>query len=142
MSLLVFTFMELNLCNYFLCCCYSELMKLNEMPVEVRSLIGLGICVPLRISLSAMVGKQSGSSLQKIGILALLPAVGFAYQFLEGNKTNFGQVVWWNNTRPFHAMMYFLFAYFALKKNKKAYLILTGDAVFSLLVQLVRNYNF
>ena len=71
-------------------------------------------------------------------MLALLPATGFLYIYLGGiRKTGgetFGQKIWWDKLRPIHAFMFYLFAYLAITKNKKAYLVLFTDAMLGLVI--------
>jgi hypothetical protein len=57
-------------------------------------------------------------ALRPLGFLALVPAIGFMFIWLTGaRKTGaevFGEKIWWNNLRPIHSMLWFLFAYLAL----------------------------
>ena len=51
-----------------------------------------------------------------------MPAIGFSYIFIFGKRKKggqtFGQKIWWNHLRPIHALLYALFAYLAINKNK------------------------
>jgi len=80
-----------------------------------------------------------------LGYLALLPAAGFLYIFLTGiRKTGlevFGDKIWWNSLRPIHALLYTLFAYNAIHKNKSAWLILLADVTFGLVSFLWHHYS-
>ena len=60
--------------------------------------------------------------LQLLGYLAIIPAIGFSYIFLTGSRKTgievFGSKIWWNKLRPLHAILYGLFAYNAINKNR------------------------
>lgn len=65
-----------------------------------------------------------------MGYIALLPAVGFSYLFLSGARKwtgAFGEKIWWNSLRPIHALLYFLFALFAIKGKREAWVFLLID---------------
>lgn len=67
------------------------------------------------------------------GYLALIPAFGFAIiYFTDSRKTGpevFGGKIWWNNLRPVHALLYFLFANLAIRKNTYAWIPLALDVL-------------
>jgi len=65
-----------------------------------------------------------------MGYLALLPASGFSYLFLSGTRKGtgaFGEKIWWESLRPVHALLYFLFAFFAIKGRREAWVFLLAD---------------
>jgi len=68
-----------------------------------------------------------------IGYIALLPAIGFIYIYLTGaRKTGIevgGDRIWWNNIRPLHSLLYFIFAYNAIHKNKQSWIYLLIDLI-------------
>ena len=76
--------------------------------------------------------------LQLMGYLAIIPAIGFSYIFLTGiRKTGrevFGDKIWWNKLRPIHALLYGLFAYNAINKNRKAWIYLLIDVIIGLIL--------
>jgi len=80
-----------------------------------------------------------------LGYLALLPAVGFIYIYIFGaRKTGaevFGDKIWWNDLRPFHALFYILFAVMAIMKNKLAWIWLLIDVLVGLMSFLVFHYK-
>ena len=80
-----------------------------------------------------------------LGYLAILPAIGFLLIFLFGlRKTGqevFGEKIWWNNLRPVHALLYFLFAYNAINGNKMAYQFLLIDVIIGLTGFLTFHYK-
>ena len=71
-----------------------------------------------------------------MGYLALLPAFGFTYLFFSGARKfgpeAYGGKIWWNSLRPVHAVLYTLFAYFAITGNRKAWVYLFADAMIGL----------
>jgi hypothetical protein len=82
-------------------------------------------------------------NLKYLGYVALLPAIGFMYIYLLGyRKTGpetFGDKIWWNDLRPIHSMLYFLFAYNAIKGNKQAWMYLLVDVIFGLIKFLMHQ---
>ena len=74
--------------------------------------------------------------LNYMGYLALLPAVGFLYIYLTGSRKTgaelFGEKIWWNDLRPFHSFLYFLFAYNAILGNRGAWIYLLIDVIIGL----------
>jgi hypothetical protein len=75
--------------------------------------------------------------LHYMGYLSLLPAFGLSYIYLNGlRKTGrevLGSKIWWNMLRPVHAALYFLFAYYAINEDSRAYIYLLMDVVIGLL---------
>ena len=69
--------------------------------------------------------------LKYLGYLALLPAIGFIFIYFTGTRTTgaevFGEKIWWNNLRPIHSIVYFLFAYNAILGNKQSWIYLLVD---------------
>ena len=67
--------------------------------------------------------------LKYLGYAALVPAFGFLYIYVtDSRKTGmetFGERIWWNNLRPIHSVLYFLFAYNAIIGNKHAWVFLS-----------------
>jgi hypothetical protein len=68
-----------------------------------------------------------------MGALAIIPAVGFMTIYFGGlRKTGaevFGERIWWNNLRPLHGLLYALFAYMALQRDNRAWIVLLIDVV-------------
>ena len=79
-----------------------------------------------------------------LGYLALLPATGFIYIYLTGSRKTgaeiFGEKIWWNNLRPVHSILYFLFAYNAIVGNKNAWIYLLADVLIGLISFLLYHY--
>ena len=90
-------------------------------------------CITLRSFLVYLSTKLDKQKLKYMGYLALLPAIGFIYIYLtDSRKTGaevFGGKIWWNNLRPIHSLLYFLFAYLAISNNRNAYIPLLIDVI-------------
>ena len=101
-----------------------------------RFILFLGLCIPSRLFFVYIAKNSDKKNLKFLGYLALIPALGFSMIFLfnlrkKGLET-FGEKIWWNNLRPLHATLYFLFAYLAIKNNKDAWKSLLIDTVIGL----------
>ena len=112
--------------------------------LQQRFLMFLIGCIGTR-SLFVIIAKYINTKyLKYFGYLALLPAIGFMYIYLtEIRKTGaevFGEKIWWNNLRPIHSILYFLFAYNAIMGNKQSWIYLLVDVVFGLISFLVHHY--
>ena len=69
--------------------------------------------------------------------MALIPAIGFTYIYLtDSRKTGpevMGDKIWWNDLRPIHALLFFLFAYEAINYKTESYKYLLFDVILGLL---------
>jgi hypothetical protein len=104
--------------------------------IQKRFLLFLFGCIGVR-SLFVYIAKNVNSQLlMYMGYLALIPAIGFFYIFFTGTRQTgvevFGEKIWWNNLRPLHGVLYFLFAYNAILGNKNAWVYLLIDVVIGL----------
>ena len=112
--------------------------------LQQRMLMFLIGCIGVR-SLFVIIAKYVNTQyLKYMGYLALLPAIGFIYIYLTGSRKTgpetFGEKIWWNNLRPVHSMLYFLFAYNAINGNKQAWIYLLVDVLFGLISFLIHHY--
>jgi hypothetical protein len=112
--------------------------------MQKRFLLFLLGCIGTR-SLFVYLAKNANSAyLMYMGYLALLPAISFFYIFLtDSRKTGaevFGDKIWWNNLRPIHGLLYFLFAYNAIIGNKFAWIYLLIDVIVGLVSFLGFHY--
>jgi hypothetical protein len=101
-------------------------------------------CIGVR-SLFVVIAKYINAKyLKYLGYLALLPAIGFMYIYLTGSRKTgaetFGEKIWWNNLRPIHSILYFLFAYNAIIGNKQSWIYLLVDVIFGLISFLIYHY--
>jgi len=112
--------------------------------LQKRFLMFLIGCIGIR-SLFVVIAKYINTKyLKYLGYLALLPAIGFMYIYLTGSRKTgaevFGEKIWWNDLRPIHSMLYFLFAYNAIKCNKQSWIYLLADVLLGLISFLIYHY--
>jgi hypothetical protein len=112
--------------------------------IQKRILLFLIGCIGLR-SLFVVIAKYINVNyLKYLGYLALLPAIGFIYIYLTGSRKTgaetFGAKIWWNNLRPIHSLLYFIFAYNAIIGNRQAWIYLLVDVLIGLLSFLIYHY--
>ena len=113
--------------------------------IQKRFLAFLLLCIPVRIGFVFIAKKVDKKYLPYLGYLAILPAIGFAYIYIFGKRKTggetFGQKIWWNNLRPLHSIIYFIFAYLALKKSNNAYIPLLLDVIIGLISFVIYHYS-
>jgi hypothetical protein len=104
--------------------------------IQKRFLLFLIGCIGTRTLFICLAKNASATYLMYMGYLALLPAIGFLYIYFTGaRKTGgevFGEKIWWNNLRPLHSALYFIFAYNAINGNKIAWVYLLIDVIIGL----------
>ena len=115
---------------------------MNEL--HKRMLLFLIGCISVR-SLFVIIAKYIDTKyLKYLGYLALLPAIGFLYIYLTGSRKTgpetFGAKIWWNDLRPLHSILYFLFAYNAIIGNKQAWVYLLADVLIGIISFLIYHY--
>ena len=89
-------------------------------------------CIGARFTVAIIAKYAPVTVLQLFGYLALFPAAMYSYLLITGarkGKGAFGQTIWLDYLRPIHAALYLLFAWFAIHKNRAAWLFLLADAV-------------
>lgn len=105
--------------------------------IQKRFLLFLIGCIGVRTMFVYVAKMAQPKILQLLGLIALLPAFGFFYIFLSGSRKTggevFGNKIWWNSLRPIHGLLYALFAYFAITKNKNAWQFLAVDVIIGLI---------
>jgi hypothetical protein len=112
--------------------------------LQKRFFLFLFGCIGIR-SLLVIVAKYINTKyLKYLGYLALVPAIGFIYIYLTGSRKTgaevFGEKIWWNNLRPIHSILYFLFAYNAIIGNKLSWIYLLVDVLIGLISFLIHHY--
>ncbi len=112
--------------------------------LQKRFLMFLVGCIGVR-SLFVIIAKYINTKyLKYLGYLALLPAFGFIYIYLTGSRKTgaetFGEKIWWNNLRPIHSILYFLFAYNAITGNKQSWIYLLVDVLIGLISFFTYHY--
>jgi hypothetical protein len=113
--------------------------------IQKRFLLFLIGCIGTR-AIFVLIAKNIGIKyLPYLGYIALAPAIGFMYIYLTGSRQTgaevFGEKIWWNNLRPLHSLLYFLFAYNAIIANANAWTYLLTDVLIGLISFLVFHFN-
>ena len=113
--------------------------------LKKRMLLFLIGCIGTR-SLFAYIAKNIGLRyLPLLGYLALLPMIGFIYIYFTGSRQTgaevFGAKIWWNNLRPIHALLYGLFAYYAIQRSNFAWKFLLADVIIGFFAFIMYHYN-
>ena len=108
--------------------------------IQKRFLLFLVGCIGVRMLLVYIAKQASTNLLSIMGYVALLPAIGFAYIFMTNSRQTgaevFGEKIWWNHLRPVHALLYGLFAFSAITKNKHAWKFLGVDVLLGVIAFL------
>ena len=112
--------------------------------LKKRMFLFLVGCIGTR-ALFVYIAKNVGSGfLPLLGYLALLPMIGFIYIYLTGSRQTgaevFGAKIWWNNLRPIHALLYGLFAYYAIQKANFAWKFLLADVLIGFFAFIIYHY--
>jgi hypothetical protein len=112
--------------------------------IQKRFLLFLIGCIGTRSLFVYLAKNASTQILIYMGYLALLPAIGFLYIYFSGaRKTGaevFGENIWWNNLRPLHSALYFIFAYNAINGNRMAWIYLAIDVIIGLISFLSHHF--
>ena len=101
-----------------------------------RIILFLTGCMGSRIGLPYMVKQNTPQYKQILLCVLVIAASGFSYIYMNDlRKTGgevFGDKIWWNNLRPFHAIMYFSTAALLYINNKYAYYPIAFDTIVGL----------
>lgn len=114
-------------------------------PMQKRFLLFLVGCMGSRVLFTLLAKNTDIQYLPILGYIALLPALGFFYIYVTGSrKTGLevgGDKIWWDKLRPFHSILYFLFAYNAITKHVNSWKYLAIDTSMGLLAFLSYHYE-
>ena len=84
-------------------------------------------------SLAVWLAYSKPQLLPILGGLAAAIALGYLIIYFGHLRTTgaevFGDVIWWNDLRPVHALLYAAFAYLALHKHPLAWTLLAADVM-------------
>ena len=112
--------------------------------IQKRILLFLIGCMGARTALTYTVKNYGLKYRLLISFILLIPALGFTYIYMNDlRKTGaevFGQQIWWNDLRPFHALMYFIGSYMVYKGKEEAYWPIAFDTMVGLFSFL--NFHF
>jgi hypothetical protein len=113
--------------------------------LQKRFLLFLIGCIGSRSLLVIIAKYIQLKYLKYMGYLALLISFGFMYIYLTGSRKTgaevFGEKIWWNDLRPIHSFMYFLFGYNAIIGNHYAWIYLLIDVLFGLTSFLIFHWQ-
>ena len=114
-------------------------------PLQKRFALFLGGCIPVRLALALIALKLPPNYLPIMGLVALLPAIGFLYLYLTGGRKvgveTQGAPIWWGDFRIIHSLFYLSFAIYALNQRTDAYQFLLADVAIGLLLFLGHHYS-
>lgn len=79
-------------------------------------------------------------------IAALIATAFFILFFTKSRKTGpevCNQIIWWNNLRPFHGLMYYIFAILANTNSmvKFAYIPLLIDVIIGIIFHIYNKFK-
>lgn len=109
-----------------------------------HKLVFLFGCMTFRFFLT-YISKTKLNLLPIMGTIALIPAIGFMIIYVfklrtTGIEVN-GNPIWWNNLRPIHSLLFFLFSYLAINKNKNSWVVLLIDTLLGL-TSFLKHYHY
>ena len=110
---------------------------MNITKQNIRVPLFLIGCLGARTAIAYLVKTFGQEHRLLIALLLVLPAIGFTSIYLLGLRQTggevFGDKIWWNSLRPFHALMYFGAATAVYLRRKNAYLLILLDTLVGLL---------
>jgi hypothetical protein len=113
-------------------------------PMDMRFLLFLGGCIPMRLALTMMAKYIPLVYLPYMALITLPIAIGFLYLYFTGKRRTGtetqGAPIWWMPYRIIHGLSYLLFSILALKHMKDAYIVLLLDTLFGLGLFLHHHY--
>jgi hypothetical protein len=93
-------------------------------------------CIGLRTLFVYVAKNIDKKYLPQLGYLALIPVIGWLYIYFVGSRNSgpevFGGKIWWNELRVPHAMLYTLFAIYAIQKKSFSWIPLLIDVLLGL----------
>ena len=112
--------------------------------IQKRFMLFIFGCILTRLILTFIVKNLKQKYLQIAGYIGLILGISFlTIYFLNLRKTGievFGDKIWWNDIRPIHGILYLIFAYLAINKNKNAWIILLIDVIFGFVMFINHHY--
>jgi hypothetical protein len=118
-------------------------MEINT--IKIRFFLFLFGCIGSRLAFTAISAFATGLWLQILGVIALIPVLGWLYIIFIGKRDTgvevFGDKIWWKKLRPIHLILWSFFAYLAINKNHKAWIVLLIDTLFGLSAFLIYHWS-
>ena len=113
--------------------------------IQKRFLLFIFVCILTRLILTFVVKKLKPIYLPIAGYIGLILGISFLtiyyYNLRKTGIEVFGDKIWWNDIRPIHGILYLIFAYLAINKNKNAWIILLLDVIFGLIMFIEHHYT-
>lgn len=113
--------------------------------IQKRFLLFIFGCMVTRLLLVYVAKTFNKTFVMYMGYLTLVPAFMFTYLYLFGlRKTGaevFGGKIWWNDLRPVHSILYFLFSYMAINKLDGAWKVLLLDVFIGFSAFIYHHYS-
>lgn len=113
--------------------------------IHKRFLLFLGLCIPVRLALAYISSIVNANLLFWMGIIALIPALGwlsiYFFKLRETGGEVFGNKIWWNDLRPIHAINYLFFSYLALHNSPYSSYPLYFDVLLGLISFFIYHYS-
>jgi hypothetical protein len=112
--------------------------------ISKRHILFLMGCIPARLAITALAYFYP-KVLPILGVLAILPTIGFTLIFMMGWRKTGAEVfqgkIWWNSLRPLHALLWGSFAALALQRNPQAWKVLLLDTIIGLCAFLLYHHG-
>jgi hypothetical protein len=105
------------------------------MNIKTKTLVYFLIfCMGARLSFFLLAKYLNKDYLPYMGYIAIAIGIGFFTIYFTGNRNTgiLDQPVWWNNLRPVHALLYFIFAYLAINQSDYSWIVLLIDVIIGL----------
>lgn len=103
----------------------------------MRTLAFLLGCIPSRLLFAYLTKTLPPKYLPYCALVATLPLLGWLYIYFISPRTRGletgGELIWWNELRIVHALLYLLFIIYALQKKPFSYIVLIVDALVGLI---------
>jgi hypothetical protein len=113
--------------------------------IQKRFLLFIFGCIGTRLALVYVAKTFNKNIVMYLGYLTLIPAFMFAYLYLFGlRKTGaevFGGKIWWNDLRPIHSILYFIFSYMAINKMNNSWKVLLLDVFIGFTAFIYHHYK-
>jgi hypothetical protein len=116
----------------------------NNISRQIAFWIG---CIGIRTIIVFLAFIATPRYLRAMGLLALVPAIGFFVIHFGGlRKTGIevapgGGEIWWSKLRPVHGTLYLLFAILTLSPiHRYAWIALAADVVIGVIAKLIHDH--
>ena len=98
-------------------------------------------CIGARLLLTCIAKKIDTTYLPYIGYITLIMGIGFIFIYMNDLR-KIGReakgIIWWNELRPIHGLLYILFSIYAIKKKHFAWVVLLLDTLLGVLFWYLR----